>query len=81
LEFVASYDLIYVAGQARSHCVLETMNSLLRHFQDAPEIIRKVRFLDDCTSSIAGFEEATERRIAEFVAQGVQLVKASDPIG
>jgi nicotinamidase/pyrazinamidase len=77
LESLSYYDLIYVAGQARSHCVLETMNSVVRH---TPELLGRVRFLNDCTSSIAGFEESTEKRIAEFAAQGVRLVNAADAI-
>src|SRR5207253_7213509 len=63
LEIVSQFDLVYVAGEARSHCVLETMNSVMRHFSSQPEIIDKLRFLDDCTSSIAGFEESTEAQL------------------
>lgn len=81
LEIVSEFDLIYVAGQARSHCVLETMHSVLRHFSNRPEIIGKLRFLDDCTSSIPGFEATTEQQLKQFEARGVRLVKSTDPIG
>jgi nicotinamidase/pyrazinamidase len=81
LDMVARFDLIYVAGQARSHCVLETMNSIMRHFASQPDIIRKLRFLDDCTSSIPGFEATTETTIQRFVQQGMKLVKSGDAIG
>lgn len=80
LQIVSEFDLIYIAGQARSHCVLETMNSLMRHFASQPDIIRKIRFLDDCTSSITGFEEVTERQIQQFQAKGVRLVKSTEPM-
>lgn len=80
LEMVGKFDLIYIAGQARSHCVLETMNSTLRHFSAQPDVIRKLRFLDDCTSSIPGFERETEARIQQFAQQGVVIVKSDDPI-
>ncbi|MCU0512663.1 MAG: hypothetical protein MUE40_08845 [Anaerolineae bacterium] len=80
LEMVARFDLIYVAGQARSHCVLETMHSVMRHFAAQPEIIRKLRFLDDCTSSIPGFEKATEATLQRFVAQGMRLVQSTDAL-
>ncbi len=79
-EMLAQFDVIYVAGEARSHCVLETMNSVLRNFAGKPEVIKKLRFLDDCTSSIAGFEEQTEARIRQFVEQGVQLVRSTEPM-
>lgn len=80
LDMVAKFDLIYVAGQARSHCVLETMNSVIRHFATSPEVIRKLRFLDDCTSSIPGFEKTTEATLQRFAQQGMRLVKAQDAI-
>jgi nicotinamidase/pyrazinamidase len=76
LQAVARFDLIYVAGQARSHCVLETMNSVIRHFWKEREIIREFRFLDDCSSSIAGFEA----RLSEFKEYGVKMVMSTDPI-
>ncbi|MCE7947468.1 MAG: hypothetical protein DYG88_08585 [Chloroflexi bacterium CFX4] len=81
LEVVASFDLIYVAGEARSHCVLATMNSVLRYFASQPEVIAKLRFLDDCTSSIPGFEQSTEQRLGEMAAQGMRLVKSTETIG
>jgi nicotinamidase/pyrazinamidase len=80
LEMVAQFDLIYIAGQARSHCVLETMNSVMRHFAAHPDVIRKLRFLDDCTSSITGFEAPTEAALQRFAAQGLKMVKSTDPI-
>ena len=81
LEFVATFDLIYVAGQARSHCVLETINSVVTHYADQPEIIAKFRFLDDCTSPIPGFEEQTEARLNDFEAQGIRFVNTGEPLG
>ncbi len=80
-EIIAEFDLVYIAGEARSHCVLETMNSVLRNFADRPEVVKKLRFLDDCTSSIQGFEAATEAAIQRFVEQGVRLVRSTDPLG
>lgn len=81
LTLVSRYDLVYVAGQARSHCVLETMSSVMRNFANTPEVIKKLRFLDDCTSSIPGFEQQTENTLNDFAAQGMTIVKTADPIG
>jgi hypothetical protein len=44
-------------------------------------VLRKLRFLDDCTSSITGFEQPTEVALARFAAQGMKMVKSTDPIG
>lgn len=81
LEMLTGFDLIYVAGQARSHCVLETMNSILDYFQDEPQVIQKLRFMNDCTSPIRGFEAETERQVGAWAASGVRLISAGDPIG
>jgi len=81
LELVSQYDLIYLAGQARSHCVLETAYSVMRHFAGQPQIIGKLRFLDDCTSSITGFEQTTEAQLQQFREQGMTFVQSTDPIG
>lgn len=78
LRMVEAFDVVYVCGQARSHCVLETMHSLVRHFK--PGMLSKVRLLDDCTSSIAGFEEQTESEIMKLVTRGIRLVQSVDPV-
>ncbi len=52
LEWLIAFDRVYVAGQAKSHCVLETLASVARHVAEAPDAMRKVRLLEDCTSSV-----------------------------
>lgn len=51
MDKLASYDLIYVAGQAKSHCVLETVSSMMRYYP--PEVVQKLRILSDAMSSVA----------------------------
>jgi nicotinamidase/pyrazinamidase len=80
LETVVGFDLIYVAGQARSHCVLETMNSVLRYYGDEPEVLSKFRFLDDCSSCISGFEASTQDAMMGFEALGVQFVNSFEEV-
>ncbi len=80
LDMVAQFDLVYVTGQARSHCVLETMQSTLRYFGNKPEVISKLRFIDDATSSIPGFEQQTETTLQSLQQQGMKMVQAADAI-
>lgn len=80
LRSLNKFDTIYICGQARSHCVLETMHSVVRYFMEQPTILARFRFLDDCSSSITGFEETTERQIAAFGERGIRLVKSTDPL-
>lgn len=85
LNAIASHDLIYVAGQAKSHCVLNSMKQMVGHFEKyQPEAIKKVRFLMDCTSSVQApgidFEQIANDELAKLAAKGVQFVKSTDPI-
>ncbi|GAB4571034.1 MAG: hypothetical protein Kow0077_06600 [Anaerolineae bacterium] len=85
LQMLATYDLIYIAGQAKSHCVLETTHSIIRYFQHQPEVIRRLRLMGDCTSSVAhpeiDFEALANEAITGFVDQGMKVVTSADPIG
>src|SRR5579871_78035 len=47
LNMLASYDRIYIAGEAKSHCVLETVASIMRYFSDQPRVVDKFRVLQD----------------------------------
>ena len=85
LEAIANHDLIYVAGEAKSHCVLETMAQLVGYFgKNHPETIKKIRFLMDCTSSVkhpaVDFDAIANAELDKMVAQGVVLVNSTDPI-
>ncbi|PJF21993.1 MAG: hypothetical protein CUN56_08225, partial [Phototrophicales bacterium] len=83
LDVIGQYDLIYVAGQAKSHCVLETLASMMRYYP--PEIIAKIRVLEDAMSSVThpeiDFDHLANETLAQFAEQGMKLVKTSDPIG
>ncbi|MBN1428792.1 MAG: hypothetical protein JXB07_10435 [Anaerolineae bacterium] len=86
LEMLSTYDLLYMAGQAKSHCVLETVTTLYRYFADhAPEKISRWRFLEDCTSSVAhpeiDFDALANAELGRFVEQGMQMARSVDPIG
>lgn len=85
LEMVASHDLVFIAGQAKSHCVLETVGSMMRFYANSPEIVAKLRILMDCTSSVAhpeiDFDVMANEAFARFAKIGLRLVKSTDPIG
>jgi nicotinamidase-related amidase len=54
VDFIAGYDRVFIAGQAKSHCVLETTRSLVDHFgQTRPELVDNWYVLMDATSSVA----------------------------
>lgn len=85
LEQLASYDLVYIAGQAKSHCVLETVTSIMRYFHDQPDVIAKLRILTDCMSSVAhpeiDFDAMANETFAQYAAQGLKQVESTEALG
>lgn len=87
VNLIAGYDLVYIAGQAKSHCVLETTRSLVDYFSaESPELIAKWRVLMDCTSSVAHPEVDFEAMASEAYQRladqhGLRLVTTADPVG
>jgi nicotinamidase/pyrazinamidase len=84
LEMLRDYQLVYIAGEAKSHCVLETVNSVMRYFQKAPDVISKLRIISDGMSSIAhpeiDFEGIANETFARYEQQGLRLVKSADDL-
>ncbi|TCT20369.1 nicotinamidase-related amidase [Melghiribacillus thermohalophilus] len=58
---VKQYDEIIIAGEAASHCVLESVNQLCSHLENKGDLLEHTYILTDCMSSIPGFEEDTEK--------------------
>lgn len=87
LEKLAAFEVVVIAGQAKSHCVAWTIDDLLEYLQhDAPEVVRKVYLLEDCTSPVVipgviDFTEHGDEAFARFRAAGMNVVRSTDPIG
>jgi nicotinamidase/pyrazinamidase len=84
LDALAEADAMIIAGEAASHCVLETMEDLLEEFGEQPEVLQRIYFLSDCTSPVVhpevDFQAITQARFAEFAAQGVNFIQSTDPL-
>lgn len=70
---------IYLVGQARSHCVA---NSLKQMLNIAPQLASKLIVLEDCMSNVPGlpsdFYSQVDAIYADAKAKGVQIVKSTD---
>jgi nicotinamidase/pyrazinamidase len=84
LEILARADVILIAGEAESHCVLETVEDLVEEFGDQPAMLRKVYFLRDCTSPVLhpeiDFHAIALERFAEFARLGINFIASTDPL-
>jgi nicotinamidase-related amidase len=50
-ENLDKYDTVYIAGQAKSHCVANTVSQI---FNEAPELAKKLVILEDTMSDVLG---------------------------
>lgn len=81
LDTLEKADTIIIAGEAESHCVLETVEDLVEAFGSRPELLQKIYFLRDCTSPVLhpdiDFHAIALRRFADFEQQGVNFVDST----
>jgi len=77
-------DRFVIAGEASSHCVLETLEDLVDVFGERPERLARIRLLTDCTSPVRhpqiDFGAITAQRCREFAARGLVLAPSTEPL-
>ncbi len=78
------FDVLIIAGQAKSHCVAWTIDDLLRDIQKRdPKLAQKVYLLEDCTSpvvvpNVVDFSDAADAAFDRFSEAGMHLVKSTE---
>jgi nicotinamidase-related amidase len=82
LDDLATYDAIYVAGQAKSHCVLESVTTMMRYFDAQPDVIEKIHVMMDATSSVESpdvdFEAIAQEQYEQFAEHGLNLTTTEE---
>lgn len=85
LDELKTFDLIYIAGEAKSHCVLETVNSIMKYFKEDKELIGKLRLMEDAMSSVdhpeIDFDDMANEALDVHVSNGLQLITTKDDLG
>ncbi len=91
IEALLAADTLIIAGQAASHCVLNTIDDLLQEIAATdPDLVRKVYLLEDCQSAVAvpdgqggfaaDFTPQAEAALARFRSAGMHVVRSTDPL-
>jgi nicotinamidase-related amidase len=84
LKILDKHDKIVIMGEAKSHCVLESIRQLVTFFKDQPETLSKMYILEDCMSSVRhpmiDFEAIATAEFDKFKKQGVNIVKSKEDI-
>lgn len=81
LNKLERFDKVLIAGEAKSHCVLESIKQILEYYETRPEVTEKVYVLEDCMSSISGYEDMANQMFEDFRKRyRIHLVKSTDGI-
>jgi nicotinamidase/pyrazinamidase len=67
---------VYIAGEARSHCVATTVKQMLH----LAGLAKKLVILEDCMSDVTGFEKLALPIYKKAKAEGAKFMKSTDPL-
>ena len=70
LNTLNQYETVYLSGQAKSHCVA---NSLKQILDEAPELAKKLIVLEDTMSNVTGFETIADPIYKRAKEMGVKF--------
>jgi nicotinamidase-related amidase len=86
IEQLQQYDRLFIAGQAKSHCVAWTVSDLLEDIALTDlELAKKVYLLEDCTSpvvvpGVVDHTDAADAAYERFAKAGMNIIKSTQPI-
>lgn len=86
IQHLQEVDKLYIAGQAKSHCVAWTVQDLLDDIlKTDTELAKKVYLLDDCSSAVVvpgvvDHTEAANDAYEWFAKAGMHVVKSIDAL-
>ena len=80
-----AFDVVVVAGQAKSHCVAWTIDDLLADDDVRERLAERTYLLEDCSSAVVvpGVVDYTDEADAAFeryAGAGLHVVRSTDPI-
>ncbi|MEE4260373.1 MAG: hypothetical protein V2I62_11465 [Bacteroidales bacterium] len=76
IETLEKSDVILLAGEARSHCLANTVTDIADNFGE--ENIKKMVLLEDATSDVGGCEDMGKDFVKKMVARGMQVSTTVD---
>lgn len=84
IDKLLNFDMLFIAGQAKSHCVAWTVEDLLTEIQQRDRTLaQRIYILEDCTSpvvvpGVVDFTDQAKAAFERFSAAGINLVKSTD---
>jgi nicotinamidase-related amidase len=86
IQKLLQFDIVIIAGQAKSHCVAWTIDDLLKDIllRDK-KLAKKVYLLEDCTSPVVvpgvmDYTDQADAAFQRFAEAGMHIVRSTDPV-
>ncbi|AGA32854.1 Nicotinamidase [Thioalkalivibrio nitratireducens DSM 14787] len=85
IDGLLQFDMVIIAGQAKSHCVAWTIDDLLSEvLQGDARLAHRVYLLEDCCSPVvvpgADYSDQAEAAFQRFAEAGMHVVRATVPM-
>ncbi|MCU0391163.1 MAG: nicotinamidase [Thermoflexibacter sp.] len=77
LNTLESYQNVYLAGEAKSHCVATSLRQAMEY---APNLASKMIVLDDCMSDVTGLGHLGAPIYEEAKKRGIRFAKTTEAI-
>jgi len=77
IQILEEADIVLVAGEARSHCLANTVRDIVANFGDA-SAVEKLHLLTDGCSDVPSFENLGEDFVKELTAKGMKVTTTTD---
>ncbi|TAH20095.1 MAG: isochorismatase family protein [Cytophagales bacterium] len=77
LDELEGYENVYLAGQAKSHCVATSLRQAMEY---APKLANKMIVLDDCMSDVTGLGHLGTPIYEAAKQRGIKFAKSTDAI-
>jgi len=76
IKVLADADIIPFGGEALSHCVKNSAEDIANSFGE--ENIKKLVLLEDCSSSVGGFEQLGKDFVVSMMKRGMKVAKSTE---
>lgn len=84
VELLDRYDYLLLAGEAETHCVLETVRDLVDVFGGAPDKLARIFILRDCMSPVrhprVDFHAQAVQQFRAYEQQGLRFLDSTAPL-
>jgi nicotinamidase-related amidase len=85
IDKLLAFDVVVVAGQAKSHCLAWTIDDLLDDEDVRERLAERTYLLEDCTSpvvvpGVVDYTDEADAAFERYAAAGMHVVRSTDPM-